>query len=132
MTEHVPVLREEVLAALAVKDDGRYLDATFGRGGHATAILERLGAGGVRAGILVPYPRHLGADQSRDRERFGACAGFRDADPKKANYLIRFLGKLKKQPYICTPRLPNLICKPLEIKNIFDYNRCANQVCDFT
>ena len=43
---HVPVMREAVLAGLAIRPDGRYLDGTYGRGGHARAILERLGGAG--------------------------------------------------------------------------------------
>jgi len=44
--EHVPVLLEEAVAALAVKPRGVYVDATFGRGGHSTLILEKLGPDG--------------------------------------------------------------------------------------
>jgi 16S rRNA (cytosine1402-N4)-methyltransferase len=36
---HIPVLRDEVLAALAVQPGHRYLDATFGAGGYTQAIL---------------------------------------------------------------------------------------------
>jgi len=43
---HTPVLLEESLEALAVDPDGIYFDATFGRGGHARALLSRLGRGG--------------------------------------------------------------------------------------
>jgi 16S rRNA (cytosine1402-N4)-methyltransferase len=43
---HVPVLLGPVLEGLRILQKGVYVDGTFGRGGHARAILERLGAGG--------------------------------------------------------------------------------------
>ncbi len=43
---HLPVMFAEVMQGLAVKADGRYLDGTFGRGGHARGLLDRLGPGG--------------------------------------------------------------------------------------
>ena len=43
---HVPVLLDEALDALRIGPHGTYVDATFGRGGHSRAILQRLGAQG--------------------------------------------------------------------------------------
>jgi len=43
---HQSVLLEEAIDALAIKPDGIYLDATFGRGGHSQAILAKLNANG--------------------------------------------------------------------------------------
>jgi len=39
--EHIPVLLAEVLAAARVQPGQRWIDGTFGRGGHASALLER-------------------------------------------------------------------------------------------
>lgn len=39
---HISVLQEEVVAALQLKADGIYVDATFGAGGHSRAILAKL------------------------------------------------------------------------------------------
>ncbi len=44
--EHVTVLLDEAVEALAIRPDGVYVDGTFGRGGHSLAVLARLGPGG--------------------------------------------------------------------------------------
>jgi len=49
--EHVPVLLGPVLDGLDIKQDGCYVDATFGRGGHSGEILKRLNAHGRLIGI---------------------------------------------------------------------------------
>ena len=43
---HRPVLFTQVMEGLRVITDGTYLDGTFGRGGHARGVLEKLGPGG--------------------------------------------------------------------------------------
>jgi len=54
---HLPVLLEETLAALDVRPNGTYVDGTYGRGGHASAVLERLGP----EGTLVVVDRDMQA-----------------------------------------------------------------------
>ena len=43
---HTPVMLTEVLDGLRICANGTYFDGTFGRGGHARAVLDRLGADG--------------------------------------------------------------------------------------
>ena len=69
MAEHTPVLLDEVLAGLSVRSDGRYCDATFGRGGHTAAILGALGP----AGRVVAIDRDPEAIRA-GRRRFAAEA----------------------------------------------------------
>lgn len=44
--QHQPVLLEAAIDALCIRPDGVYVDGTFGRGGHAAAILKRLATDG--------------------------------------------------------------------------------------
>jgi 16S rRNA (cytosine1402-N4)-methyltransferase len=46
MIEHSAVLLSEAVESLVVDPDGYYIDGTYGRGGHSTAILEKLSARG--------------------------------------------------------------------------------------
>ena len=45
MEEHIPVLLNEVIVGLNIKENGIYLDLTVGRGGHSSEILSRLTTG---------------------------------------------------------------------------------------
>jgi 16S rRNA (cytosine1402-N4)-methyltransferase len=56
---HIPVLLKEVIEGMGIKPNGVYVDCTFGGGGHAKAILEKLGADGK----LVAF------DQDEDAKR---------------------------------------------------------------
>ncbi len=46
MSAHVSVLLEESVAACVHNQEGVYVDATFGRGGHSRALLSKLAANG--------------------------------------------------------------------------------------
>ena len=66
--EHVPVLLGPVLRGLEIKQDGCYVDGTFGRGGHSGEILKRLNSNGRLIGIdrdpdaIASAPRTLTDD----------------------------------------------------------------------
>ena len=60
MLRHIPVMLDEAVEGLSVQSGGRYLDGTFGRGGHARAVLSRLDSGG-RLLLLDRDPQAIAA-----------------------------------------------------------------------
>ena len=105
MDEHVPVLVEETLSALAPVAGGYYVDATFGRGGHTARLLAALGGEGrvlaidqdgeaIAAGakrfadevrltlVHAPFadlatlvPAHAPKDRPKDKQGHACCDG---------------------------------------------------------
>ncbi len=73
---HQPVLAREAIEALAIRPDGVYVDGTFGRGGHARLILERLGPDGRLIAL--------------DRDPQAAQAARAIADPRFSFFRARF------------------------------------------
>lgn len=61
--KHISVLLDECIEALAIKPDGIYIDATFGRGGHSAHILNALGDNGR----LIAFDRDLQAIKAAER-----------------------------------------------------------------
>ena len=66
---HVTVLLDEAVEALAIRAEGVYLDATFGRGGHSRRILERLNEKG-RLLAVDRDPTAIAAGQAINDPRF--------------------------------------------------------------
>lgn len=66
---HVTVLLEEAVDALAIKADGIYVDATFGRGGHSRRILSVLNEKG-RLVAVDRDPQAIAAGAAIDDSRF--------------------------------------------------------------
>ena len=82
---HIPVMRDEAIAGMALRADGRYFDGTFGRGGHASVVLERLGERGRlllmdRDPQAIAEARHVFANDPRVAIRHGNFADAADWD----------------------------------------------------
>lgn len=72
-TVHAPVLLEETLVLLAPRSSGKYLDCTFGGGGHTTAILTRTAGAHVTALDQDPEAVDRAAEIT---SRFQKCFSF--------------------------------------------------------
>ncbi len=81
MNYHNPVLLHESVDALSVKEDGVYVDVTFGGGGHSREILKRLG----KTGRLFGFDQDPDAKENVfDDDRFVLI-------PENFRYISRFL-----------------------------------------
>jgi len=81
MNYHNPVLLHESVDALSVKEDGVYVDVTFGGGGHSREILKRLG----KTGRLFGFDQDPDAQENVfDDDRFVLI-------PENFRYISRFL-----------------------------------------
>ena len=50
---HIPVLKNEVVSFLDIRQDGIYVDGTCGPGGHSKIILEKLSSKGILISIDI-------------------------------------------------------------------------------
>ncbi len=82
MNGHRPILVGAVIDALCIDPDGNYVDATFGRGGHTRALLERLSPEGRILAIdrdpaAIIAAKTLANEDARVRVRHGRMSEMR-------------------------------------------------------
>jgi 16S rRNA (cytosine1402-N4)-methyltransferase len=77
---HTTVLLHEAVDALVTRDDGIYVDGTFGRGGHSRLVLQRLGAGG----------RLVAMDRDPQAVAAASSGATRVSDPRFSIHHTRF------------------------------------------
>jgi 16S rRNA (cytosine1402-N4)-methyltransferase len=62
MSYHKPVMLQECIDALQIKENGTYVDVTFGGGGHSLAMLER-----IKEGRLIAFDQDDDARQQAEK-----------------------------------------------------------------
>ena len=78
---HSPVLLEESIDFLITNPSGKYIDATFGRGGHSRKILDSIS----KDGILLALDKDIEAirfaeENFKDKNFLIKHTGFEDLD----------------------------------------------------
>lgn len=106
---HVPVMKAEVIEALAIQPGQMYLDGTFGRGGHTRAMLE--------AGAKVVAFDHDPDALTAGTASFASEIASGQLDLRMGNFahLSRLLQDAKYQP-------------PLFAGCLFDFGMSSNQL----
>ncbi len=82
MEQHLTVLLDEAVSALVADPSGRYIDGTFGRGGHSRLLLQRLAENGELMGVdKDPQAFATGQALMQEDSRFHIARGsFADFD----------------------------------------------------
>ena len=91
------MLLHEVLALMQVQSSGTYIDATFGRGGHSRALLERLGPAGRlyvfdRDPQAIACARELAAEDVRVTVMHAAFSSIADCGAREVDGVLFDLG----------------------------------------
>lgn len=73
--KHITVLLSEAVSDLVWEQDGIYIDATFGRGGHSRAILEQLSESGTLLAIDKDPQAIAEAEKLKSDHRFSVEQG---------------------------------------------------------
>lgn len=84
--KHIPIMVNEIIKNFIINKNGRYLDCTFGRGGHAKAILNVLSNTGELTAI------------DKDLEALESAKNFKDQRFSiHHSSIINFSNSLKKK-----------------------------------
>ncbi|MEY5099749.1 MAG: Ribosomal small subunit methyltransferase, partial [Pseudomonadota bacterium] len=94
---HCTVLLDEAVDALALRPDGHYIDATFGRGGHSRLILAGLGTAGRLTAFdkdpqAVAQAEVLAAADARFAIRHEGFKSIAELPPASADGILMDLG----------------------------------------
>ena len=89
MFKHTTVLLSEAVDALLVDSSGFYIDGTFGRGGHSSLILDRLGGSGKLMAVDRD-PDAIEAGKARFRNESRLC--FRHSEFSRIGELAEEMG----------------------------------------
>lgn len=95
---HTSVLLSESVSALAISATGSYVDATFGRGGHSSAILEQLGPDGCLMGVdkdpqAIAAGQKLASEDRRFRMQHGSFSNLDEwLEPSSVDGILLDLG----------------------------------------
>ncbi len=91
--EHQPVLLTELIEGLAIKPEGYYIDATFGRGGHSREILRHLAPQGRLLVIDKDLEAIEAAKQIKDEQLY--CEHTSIAELENVVNALGWHGKVK-------------------------------------